>query len=131
LEAKGKVNEKVTYRIVNSKAGNQMKKNLIVSISAIVGIILVCYFCFGLFIIQPLGMLPEGATVVYFRLGLNLPFISSADGLILKKSKDVSLLERGLMMATLSKPIIERKIVTLPYFNTLYLVSTGGVEFEK
>lgn len=40
-------------------------------------------FC-GIFIIQPIGAIPEGATIVYWRSGLNVPFIASADGLLVK-----------------------------------------------
>jgi hypothetical protein len=108
-----------------------MKKKSIISLSIAFGISFICYFSLGLFVIQPIGMLPEGATVLYFRLGMNIPFISSADGIILKKNGAVSLFTRGLTMTTLSKPIIDRKIFSLPYFHSLYLYSTGGVELEK
>jgi hypothetical protein len=108
-----------------------MKKKWLLPVSIVFGIILICYFSLGLFIIQPMGFLPEGASVLYFRLGMNIPFISSADGIILKKNGEVSLLTRGLTMAALAKPVIDRKILSLPYSHSLYLYSTGGVELEK
>ena len=44
------------------------------------------YFCCGLFIVYPLGVSPEGSTYLYWRIGTDLPFISSADGLLLQQS---------------------------------------------
>lgn len=34
------------------------------------------YLCVGLFVIQPMGAAPEGATIVYWRVDLDLPFLS-------------------------------------------------------
>ena len=108
-----------------------MKNKPLLITVILLGLIIIGYFNLGLFLIQPIGALPEGATVVYLRSGMNIPFIASADGMILKTQGEVSLLARGLIMAGLSKPIIDRKIVSLPYIHSLYLLSTNGVEFEK
>ena len=62
---------------------------------------------------------------------MNLPFISSADGLLLEKTGSVSLLGRAIAFGKIAEPIVERKIVKLPYSKQLYLISTGGKEFEK
>src|SRR5689334_15086807 len=108
-----------------------MKKRLtIISAIALVFMIL-CYLSLGLFIIQPIGAVPDGATVVYFRLGTSLPFVASADGILLKKVGEVSLLTRAMMMAGISKPVMENKIFVMPYSKALYLYSTDGVELEK
>ncbi len=88
------------------------------------------YFTTGFFVIQPLEALPEGATVWYWRYDTGLPFISSADGFLVDNQRDVSLLNRGLVLAVLVKPITQLKIVSLPYSKTLYLISTGGREFR-
>jgi hypothetical protein len=45
------------------------------------------YFTTGLFVIQPIGALPEGATVWYWRFDTSLPFISSTDGLLLENKR--------------------------------------------
>jgi hypothetical protein len=95
---------------------------------------LVCsftYFTTGLFVMQPIGALPEGATVWYWRFGTSLPFISSADGLLLEKQGSVSLLGRAVALGVLAEPVAGRKIVALPYSRTLYLITTGGREFER
>jgi hypothetical protein len=91
---------------------------------------LLFYFATGFFVIQPIGALPEGATVWYWRYNTGLPFISSADGFLVDNQRDVSLLNRGFVLAVLVEPITQVKIASLPYSKTLYLISTGGREFH-
>ena len=86
-------------------------------------------FC-GIFVIQPIGAVPEGATIIYWRSGLNLPFISSADGLLDESGAGVSLLGRGVFLAQLANPIIEREIFRLGYSEALYLWSTNGKTYK-
>ena len=88
------------------------------------------YFATGFFVIQPIGALPEGATVWYWRYDTGLPFISSADGLLVDNQRRVSLLNRVLVLAAFTKRITQLKIAFLPYSKTLYLISTGGREFH-
>jgi len=87
-------------------------------------------FC-GVFVIQPLGAIPEGVTIVYWRNGLNTPFVASADGLLENSGAGVSLLGRGMMLANLAEPITDREILRLGYSDTLYLWSTGGKNYGK
>lgn len=87
-------------------------------------------FC-GIFVIQPIGAIPEGATIVYWRHGLNLPFVASADGVLDKSGSGVSLLGRGMMLAALAPVVKEREIFRVGYIEALYLWSTGGKKYEK
>lgn len=87
-------------------------------------------FC-GIFVIQPIGALPEGATIVYWRAGLNLPFVSSADSVLLDSDAGVSLLGRGMVLAKLAEPIREKEIARFAYSETFYLWSTGGKKFDR
>lgn len=89
------------------------------------------YFGVGVFVVQPIGAVPDGATVLYWRLGTNMSFISSADGILLDNDQGVSLLGRGVVLGKVGELMEERKIVSLPYSRMLYLLSTGGREFEK
>jgi len=89
------------------------------------------YLTTGFFVIQPIGALPEGVTIWYWRLGTNLPFIGSADGILLEKVGSVSIFGRAAALSKLSEFLIKRKIVVFSYSETLYLISTGGVTFEK
>lgn len=89
------------------------------------------YFTTGLFIVQPMGAIPDGATVWYWRTSTNLPFISSADGLQLERIGKVSILGRAITLGVVAKTIKDKKIATLPYSKTLYLISTDGKEFDR
>lgn len=110
----------------------QKKSSMVVVVFIVLALpCLLVYFTTGFFIIQPIGALPDGATVWYWRLGTRLPFVSSADGLLLDKQGSVSLLGRAVALGAIAEPIADRKIVTLPYSRTLYLISTGGREFER
>jgi|TARA_B100000809_G_scaffold36657_1_gene32111 hypothetical protein len=60
-----------------------------------------------------------------------MPFVGSADGLLIDKDEPVSLLGRGVVLAAISKRIAERRIVNLPYLKPLYLWSTGWREFDR
>lgn len=95
-----------------------------------VAIVLFRSFC-GIFVVQPIGAIPDGGTIVYWRSGLNMPFIASADGLQQEYDGGVSLLGRGVILAGLTDMLRERKIVSLPYSKTLYLWSTGGREYDR
>ena len=105
---------------------------ILLTIVAILFIVGLCFriFC-GIFVIQPIGALPEGTTIIYWRSGLNLPFIASADGLLEQSGTGVSLLGRGMMLAKFAEPIKEREIVRIGYSKRLYLYSTGGKDYEK
>jgi len=106
------------------------KKSIIITVVVIALVIFIRAFC-GIFVIQPIGAIPKGVTIVYWRNGLNLPFISSADGLLAKSDAGVSLLGRGIILAKLAKPIKSREIFRLGYSETLYLWSTGGKKYSK
>ena len=93
-------------------------------------LILFRIFC-GIFVIQPIGAIPEGVTIVYWRSGLDIPFVASADGLLDDSGAVVSLLGRGIILAKLAEPIMEREIFRFSYSETLYLWSTGGKKYER
>jgi len=109
------------------------KRNRILIILACSLVVLVHFsrLFLGVFVIQPIGAIPEGATIVYWRSGLNMPFVASADGLLEESGGGVSLLGRGLLLAKLAEPIKEREIFRVGYSETLYLWSTDGKEYEK
>jgi len=89
------------------------------------------YMWFGIFVVQPVGAVPEGVTVVYKRFGSNMDFIESPDGLAKRATGGVSLLGRGLAMGAFMKNFEDDIYFRLPYFKFLYLISTGGSEYEK
>ena len=98
--------------------------------------VFLCFaFCFwallGIFVIQPIGAVPDGITIVYWRSGINLPFVASADGFLLDSGSNVSLLGRALVVGKMSETLLEREVFRCPYSESLYLISTGGMTFEQ
>lgn len=80
-----------------------------------------------IFVVQPIGVLPEGRTVVITRL-TNLHFIDSADAFCDRKMGGVSLLCRGVVLGKVTKEA--SILLRLPYSGRLYSISTGGKTFE-
>ena len=107
-----------------------MKKLLKITTPFIIFALIFRLFC-GIFVIQPIGAIPDGATIIYWRTGLNLPFIASADGILEESGAGVSLLGRGILIGKLAEPIKEKEIFRFGYSETLYLWSTGGKTYEK
>tara|TARA_R110000868_G_scaffold115252_2_gene307895 strand:- start:574 stop:900 length:327 start_codon:yes stop_codon:yes gene_type:complete len=108
-----------------------MKKAIIIiSITIVVFAIIFRTFC-GIFVIQPIGAIPEGTTIIYWRTGLNIPFIASADGILEETGAGVSLLGRVMVIAKLAEPINEKEIIRFGYSETLYLYSTGGKSYDR
>lgn len=80
------------------------------------------------FIIPPIGALPEGKTVIITRLN-KTEFIDSPDSICERIQGGVSLLCRGMAMgAVLEKSTI---LLRLPYSSWLYSISTGGKIYDR
>lgn len=108
-----------------------MRKRIFAGVFILAVLVGIARLTLGIFVVQPIGALPEGVTVVYWRAGLNLPFIVSPDGFALEATGGVSLLSRGIIMGQLLELLDGRKIVSLPYSHSLYLMSTDGMEFDR
>jgi len=91
----------------------------------VVGIIF--YTQFTIFVVQPIGAVPEGRTLIISRLN-GTEFVDSADAMCVRMQGGVSLFCRGMTMAAVAKSatIYSR----LPYSETLYLISTGGKTYQ-
>jgi hypothetical protein len=86
----------------------------------------------GIFVIQPIGAIPDGKTIVYWRVNTpNMPFIGSADGILKDKGMGVSLLGRGMVLATLVGQLKDKEIISFGYSEWLYLISTDGTKYEE
>jgi hypothetical protein len=99
-------------------------------ITAIVVVVLVMLAAsqITIFVVQPIGAVPEGRTLIIVRLN-KTTFIDSADALCERLQGRVTLMCRMAMMAgVMNKTTI---IARLPYSETLYLMSTGGKRYEK
>jgi hypothetical protein len=84
----------------------------------------------GVFTIQPIGAIPEGITIIYHSRSPDMSFFSSPDGLCLQTQGSVSLLCRMAVLST-STELTDRIILRLPYIHWAYLLSTGGLQFDK
>jgi hypothetical protein len=99
-----------------------------IGIGALLAALLVATQFVTIFIIQPIGAIPEGRTVVITRL-TNLNFIDSADAFCERKLGRVSLLCRGAVMGRVVKEATI--LLRLPYSQTLYSISTGGKSYDR
>ena len=77
--------------------------------------------------IQPIGAVPDGRTLVLLRTG-KLKFIDSADGFCARESNGVNLLCRIAILGAVAQN--STVIAQLPYSETLYLISTDGMKYE-
>ncbi len=105
-----------------------MKKILFCAVSLLtVGVYLVATQI-TIFVIAPMGAVPEGRTVVITRLE-NVKFIDSADSICERVQGGVSLLCRAITM----KAIFEKSdvLLKLPYSSWLYSISTDGKVYER
>ena len=95
----------------------------ILSLVAIAAAILFATTQLALFIVQPIGAVPEGRTLVIWRAD-TMKLIDSADAWCERRTKSVSIMCRSLVLAEIAdKDVI---IAKLPYSETLYLWSTDG-----
>lgn len=101
-----------------------------VSILLIVFVVLavVIYTQLTIFVIQPIGAIPEGKTLVILRLN-KTEFIDSADAMCEREMGGVSLLCRmGMMAGVANNSTI---LLRLPYNQTLYDISIGGEHYDR
>lgn len=101
-----------------------------VSILLIVFVVLaaVIYTQLTIFVIQPIGAIPEGKTLVILRLN-KTEFIDSADAMCEREMGGVSLLCRMGMMAGVVNN--SKVLLRLPYSQALYDISTDGKSYDR
>lgn len=103
-----------------------MRKTItIVGLLILAGLI---YTQITLFVVPPIGAVPEGRTVVMLRLN-KTEFIDSPDAMCERIQGGVSLLCRGMVMGAVVKNTTI--LFRLPYLDWLYLASTGGKRYDR
>ena len=106
--------------------------NLIaIPIALVLVLLLLSFFLTGFIVIQPIGALPEGGTIWYWRVGTSLPFIASPDSIAAAATGGVSLIGRASAMGAIAQIIENRRIASLPYMDWMYLRSTGGERYQQ
>lgn len=105
-----------------------MKQRTIVGLVTIAVVSLVAYTQVTLFVIQPIGALPDGRTIVITRLN-KTEFIDSPDAMCERIQGGVSLMCRAMAMGT----VIEKSsiLLRLPYSSVLYNISTSGKSYDR
>ena len=81
-----------------------------------------------IFVVPPIGAVPEGRTLVISRLG-NGHFVDSADAMCERIQGGVSLLCRAMVLGAVVKNTTI--FLRLPYSESLYLISTDGKIYDK
>lgn len=105
-----------------------MTKSWMISIISIIIIAVVAYTQLTIFVVQPIGAVPEGRTLVILKLN-KTKFIDSADAFCEREMGRVNLLCRaGALGQILDKTKI---LLRLPYSESLYLVSTSGKKYDR
>lgn len=105
------------------------KASLIVLVVAALGAATaVFYFNFTLFVVQPIGAVPEGVVLIIPRSSA-LNFVDSADALCERLMGGVSLMCRLSMLTEAVDP--EKIYLRLPYQDWLYSYSTGGRSYGR
>lgn len=90
--------------------------------------LLVAYTQLTIFVIPPIGAVPEGKTLVISRLN-KTEFIDSADAMCERAQGGVNLLCRAAMLGGVSKNA--SIYLRLPYSEWLYSISTGGKSYSR
>lgn len=99
---------------------------VVVAVVGLVGVL--AYNTLTIFVIQPIGAIPEGRTVIISRPN-RTNFIDSADAMCERETGSVNLLCRGMMNgAVASKATIYAR---LPFSWALYEISTGGRRYDQ
>ena len=103
-----------------------MKKFAWIGGAILVAIII--YTQITIFVVPPIGAVPEGRTVVMLRLN-KTEFVDSPDAMCERIQGGVSLLCRGMVMGAVVKNTTI--LLRLPYMDWLYLLSTDGNRYER
>lgn len=104
------------------------KSGIIIILLIVLAACAVFYTQFTIFVIQPIGAVPEGRTLIISRLN-KTNFIDSADAMCERLQGGVSLFGRmAVMGAVMDKAKIYAR---LPYSSLLYSISTGGKTYDK
>lgn len=104
-----------------------MSRKLITLVSiAIISIVI--FSQITLFVVQPIGSIPSGKTLVILKLN-KTNFIDSADSMCVRETGSLNLMCRGMMIAAvINKSTV---LLKLPYSSFLYDISTGGKEYNQ
>jgi hypothetical protein len=102
-------------------------RGILAAVIAVVVIILI-YTQLTIFVIPPIGAVPEGRTLVILRLN-KTTFIDSPDAMCDRMMGSVSLLCRGMILGAVAEK--STTLLRLPYSSALYSISTDGKTYDR
>ena len=97
-------------------------------VAAIIALTIVASTQVTIFVVQPIGAVPEGRTLLISRLNAS-NFIDSADAMCERIQGSVNLLCRGMVLGKVGQTATI--YARLPYSETLYLMSTRGNTYGR
>ena len=104
------------------------RRNSTIGAIVLVIVLIVVYTQITFFVIQPIGALPDGKTLVILRLNTGY-FIDSADALCERIQGHVNLLCRAAVLGAVADN--STILLRLPYSETLHLISNNGKIYSK
>ena len=104
------------------------RKALIITFAVVLALIVLTSTQVTIFVVPPIGAVPEGRTLVISRLNHG-EFVDSADAMCERIQGGVSLLCRGTVLGAVGKNAVI--FIRLPYSHWLYLISTSGKVYER
>ena len=107
-----------------------MSKGVFIAIGAFLVIAAIASTQVTLFVVQPIGAIPEGRTLLLSRTDA-LEFIDSADAMCERRMGGVSLFCRAAAMGAVVDADGSNILARLPYSQTLYGISTGGKSYDR
>jgi len=104
------------------------RQRLVIWLAVFALLFAVAYTQLTLFVVQPIGAVPNGRTIVLRRTG-NLKFIDSADAVCERETGNVTLLCRGAILGSVAES--DGILARLPYSEALYSMSTDGKHYDR
>lgn len=104
------------------------RRRLVIWGAVVVLLMVLAYTQLTIFVVQPIGAVPEGRTIIMRRTG-NLSFIDSADAVCEREAGGVSLLCRATVLGSVGGS--DKILARLPYSEVLYSISTSGKHYER
>jgi len=96
---------------------NKLIKWLLIILALLV---MFLYQILGIIVIEPIGLIPEGVTIVYVRYNTKMKFMTSPDKMITDAGMEDSLITRLAVFTAIGELIEEKEVIRLPYSETLY-----------
>lgn len=99
------------------------RRRWLIALVALGALASITYTQLTIFVVSPIGAVPDGRTIVMLRLNKS-EFIDSPDAMCVRLMGGVSLMCRGMTIAAVAQN--STILARLPYSETLYRISTNG-----